>query len=126
MTTKFKTPILLFDDTCLMCTRFKQALDLIPGSENIQKVSIYESDIYKQFPQITMKECEQVVHLIDENGNIHKGGEVIRYLAKTIPYISRLAWLLDNEAGKKATDLFYQAVNKVRHSPLNSCKSCHK
>jgi glyoxylase-like metal-dependent hydrolase (beta-lactamase superfamily II) len=62
--------------------------------------------------------------LIDENGKVHKGPEVIQYLAHFFPTISKLAWMLETDVGKKALDFFYQKVNDIRNSQINSCEKC--
>jgi predicted DCC family thiol-disulfide oxidoreductase YuxK len=114
---------LLFDSECTMCSRFKQGLELIDRSKKITFYSIHEDSTYKKFPNIKKEDAKDIVHLI-KNGKIFIGGEVITELVKLYPTVSKLSWLLDSEAGKKAMDLFYNKVNELRKSKLNPCPKC--
>lgn len=121
---KYPLPCLLYDSECTMCTRFKQALERIPGADSITKVSIHNNEIYTYFPSLDPAQCNQEVHLIDEDENILSGAEVITYLAKKFPGVKKIAWLLETNVGKKSLDYFYKMVSKYRNSSLNKCPSC--
>ena len=98
----------------------------MPGTEKITKVSIHEEGIFTFLKELNKEDCFREVHLIDERGNIIKGPDVITYLAKDFPGVSKIAWLLESQMGKTATKVFYNAVNKYRESLLNRCPKCKK
>lgn len=119
-------PILLYDSECTLCRRFKDALERIDSNKKIQFVSIHEKEIYQYFAELDIKECADVIHLIDEDKKIHRGAQVIEYLVSFFPAVSKFAWLIDSGMGKKALEFFYDRVNDLRKSELNSCQACHK
>lgn len=109
-----KLPVLLFDSECPLCVRFTQALRLVDKEEKICFVSIYDDDIYKMYPELNEKECEETIHFIKENKEIIKGSEVLEYLISEIPSVEKFAWLLESERSKQAVDAFYKKINEVR------------
>ncbi|MFZ4712524.1 MAG: thiol-disulfide oxidoreductase DCC family protein [Bacteriovoracaceae bacterium] len=119
-----KTPLLIYDSECTLCTRFKQTVERLDSAHKLNFSSIHQEEIYSQFPNLKKEDCHKIIHLIDENGKIHQGPEVIQYMAHIIPSISKFAWMLDTDVGKKALDFFYQKVNDIRNSQLNSCEKC--
>ncbi|MBT3980075.1 MAG: DUF393 domain-containing protein [Bacteriovoracaceae bacterium] len=121
-----KLPILLFDSECQLCNRFKMALERIDTEKSVSYLPVNSKEVYEQFPELDPKECMEYVHLIDENGKIHKGSEVVVYLASNFPSISKHAWLLETKMGEKVVDFFYSAVNHYRKSSLTGCKNCNR
>ena len=121
---KFKLPILLYDHECSLCLRFKQSLEKLNEAEFIQKVSIHDNDIYKAFPILNKEDCQEAMHLIDQDSNIHVGPDALSWLIKEIPCVSKFAWLAESEAGKKGLDFFYKMAQKYRSSLLNRCPTC--
>ena len=119
-------PALFYDSDCAMCIRFKDSLIRLPGGDKICMLSIRESDIFASFPEIDPLEAVETIHLMNEERRIFKGPEVIQYLLEYYPGVSKFAWLLDNQVGKKALELFYKSINQYRKSTLGNCKSCHK
>ena len=77
-------------------------------------------------PSLNFEDCSEEIHLVDEQGAIHKGGEVIKYLALKIPGVSKLSWLIESDSTQKAMDVFYEKVNSVRKSnqEKRNCTSC--
>jgi len=125
-TNKFKLPLLLFDDECALCLRFKQGLEMIDRDDQIQKESLHNPEVYEAFPQLSPEQCRQAVHLIDEEGNIHAGGDVVVYLSRIVPGVSKFAWLLESERGRQASQLFYDKVNEYRTKYAKGCSGCSK
>jgi predicted DCC family thiol-disulfide oxidoreductase YuxK len=128
---RYTFPVLLFDEKCPLCLRFKQGLDLLPGASSIQKVSIYEEAFFEQCDLVTQEECFAVVHLIDENMKVYQGPEVLEYLIKKVPLVNKLAWLLETDAGKKGLEIFYESANTLRLKLKSfdkeaDCEACHK
>jgi predicted DCC family thiol-disulfide oxidoreductase YuxK len=118
--------ILFYDDECILCRRFKQALDLLPASHSILKLKIQDDEIYAKYPQLNKEECFQEIHLIDEFQNILKGPEVVKYLINQHPKVKKFSWLIESDMGKKSVDLFYNSVNQYRERLLKRCPKCKK
>lgn len=117
-------PILIFDQECQLCVRFKQGLDYLDKQELVRKVPLQEEWLYQTYPQLSKDECEATIHLLDESGNVHKGPEVVEFLVKFYPGIKKFAWLVESERGKKTVEFFYDKVNELREKVKKNCKNC--
>ena len=121
-------PILLFDSNCLLCVRFKQALQRLDVNENINYIPVGTDWVYEKYPEIDREESQTILHFIDENGKVFRGGEITPALASQFPGINKLAWLLETDVGKKVSNFFYDKVNELRKSTVltKNCPSCRK
>lgn len=117
-------PLILYDERCPLCHRFKQALERVPTLSHYSFVSIDRDEIYEIIPELNRDDCHDRVHLVDQHGKIFSGSDVIDVLIREYPEADKFAWLLDSEAAKKSRDLFYQAVNKCRKLMTKNCKNC--
>lgn len=123
---QIEKPILVFDQECQLCARFKQALDFLDKDEKIQKIPLQDQSLYERFPQLDQEACEETIHLLDEQGNVYKGAEVIEFLVKFYPGVKKFAWLVETESGKKAVEFFYGKVNELREKVKKDCVGCGK
>lgn len=118
--------VIIFDSECPLCIRFKQGLELMDRSQKLRFLPVQDSKTFEEFPELNIEDCLSQVHLITEDRMILKGPEVIEYLIKILPGVSKLSWLLDSESGKKATQFFYQKVEELRDilKEKEDCKEC--
>jgi len=123
---KYKLPILLYDDECPLCLRFKQAMERLPGHENINKVSIHDKDVYGAHPQVTYEQCVMALHFIEVNGEVFKGGDAAAKLLHHLPGIETFAWLADSDMGKKAVDYFYKMADRYKKELQKPCPQCKR
>ena len=122
-----RLPVLLFDDECSFCVRFTQGLKLVDKDMRINLVSIQSEEIYKEYNELNFEDCSETIHLITEDKKILKGPEVIKFLTKEIPSVSKFSWLIESESAKKAMDVFYNKINEVRKSKkTKGCTTCGK
>lgn len=115
---------LFYDSECSLCLRFKQALDRIPGTSNVQKVSIHEPNAFANHPKLSKEQCEKEVHLVDENGNVLVGDEVIEYLISKFPGVEKFSWLLESGMGQKAVEYFNTIAKLTRETLRKRCSTC--
>ncbi len=117
-------PIILYDPECPLCLRFKQGLEFLDKS--LTFVSARDDQIYLFFPELDKKTCLEKVHLITSERLILSGPEVVDYLVKTLPGVSKFAWLLENEQGRKVKDFFYHKVEELRElsTKKDDCHQC--
>lgn len=115
--------IIFYDDDCTLCKRFKQAIELIDSSKSVTFRSIYEEEIYEEFPQLDFDACEEEVHMIHE-GKIYKGSQVIEELIKVIPGVKKFAWLIEKDSARSALDAFYGQINDMRGMQKKKCFRC--
>jgi predicted DCC family thiol-disulfide oxidoreductase YuxK len=121
---KYHLPIILYDPECPLCLRFKHGLSYL--DKNLTFVSAREEEVYLEFPELSRQACLEKVHMITVEKVILSGPEVVDQLVKTLPGVSKFAWLLDNEQGKKVKDFFYQKVEELRElsTKKDSCGQC--
>ncbi len=95
-------------------------------SKSIRFVPLQDESIFIEFPELNPEDCSAQVHLITSERKILKGHDVVEYLIKTLPGISKLSWLLDSESGKKASQFFYQKVEELREimKAKDDCREC--
>ncbi|MFI5391295.1 MAG: DCC1-like thiol-disulfide oxidoreductase family protein [Bacteriovoracales bacterium] len=116
---------ILYDENCGLCRRFKEALERIPGTEEISMVSVHDEKIYSTFPLLNKKECLEEPHFIDENFNIFKGKEAITQIIKRFPLAKEFSWLVESDMGQKAIDFFNKVAKSYREELNNNCKGCN-
>ncbi len=117
-------PIILYDPECPLCLRFKQGLEYLDKSLNF--ISARDEEIYTHFPELSRQECISQIHMITHEKKIISGPEVVDELLKTLPGVSKLAWLLDNEQGKKVKEYFYQKVEELRELTNKKDSDCNQ
>ncbi len=115
--------ILIYDNECSMCSRFKKGLELLDIENKIQFFAVTDPAVYLEYPELNQEDCEEEVHLINE-GKVYRGGEVITELLKHFPAVKKFAWLLDNEATQKAAKAFYGQLNTMRQMKKHGCFRC--
>jgi predicted DCC family thiol-disulfide oxidoreductase YuxK len=120
----YQLPIVLFDPECPLCLRFKQGLQFL--DKNLTFISARDEEVYSKFPELNRQECLAKVHMITADKGIISGPEVVNYLVETLPGVSKLAWLLDNDQGKKVKDFFYQKVEELRELSTKKDQGCNQ
>lgn len=120
----YQLPLVLFDPECPLCLRFKQGLSFL--DKNLTFVSAREEDVYTAFPELNRQACLEAVHMITADKKILKGPEVVDYLVETLPGVSKLAWLLDNDQGKKVKNFFYEKVEELRELTNKKDSECNQ
>ena len=122
----FKAPIILFDNDCILCKRFKESLEKIPEIHEYSFIPIQNDNIFSAFPHLNKEECFETLHLIDFEGKVYQGGKAVSHLIEKFPMVAKFAWLVEKDVGKKTVDFFYNAVNKYRKALKRKCPKCNK
>ncbi len=121
---KYHLPLVLYDPECPLCLRFKQGLEYMDKS--LCFISARDEEIYVEFPELTRQECLEKIHMLTSDRKILVGPEVVDFLAHQLPGISKLAWLLDSEQGKKVKEYFYQKVEELRELSQRKDGDCNE
>lgn len=121
---KYHFPLVLFDPDCPLCLRFKQGLEFM--DKNLCFVSARDEAVYVEFPELTRQACLEKVHLVTQERQVLVGPAVVDFLAQRLPGISKLAWLLDTDQGKKVKDYFYQKVEELREQSNKQDSDCQQ
>jgi predicted DCC family thiol-disulfide oxidoreductase YuxK len=121
---KYHLPLVLYDPECPLCLRFKQGLEFMDKS--LCFISARDEQIYVEFPELSRQECLDKIHMVTVDRKILVGPEVVDFLAHQLPGISKLAWLLNNEQGKKVKEYFYQKVEELRELSQRKDGDCNE
>lgn len=119
-----KKNILFYDSECTLCSRFQKALLMLDNNKSLAYKSIHDEDTFELYPMLDEEACEQEIHLLDKEGNILRGAEVVEFLIKLIPGVKKFSWLIETESSKKAMDMFYERLNDMRIMKRRNCFRC--
>ncbi|MGI4994042.1 thiol-disulfide oxidoreductase DCC family protein [Halobacteriovorax sp. GFR7] len=126
MEENYKLPILIFDDECPLCVRFKDSLARLEEAKSVNFVSVNDEKLYQVYPELTKEECQEIVHYITSDKKVLKGDEVITHLAKLYPLVNKFSWLIESNMGQKATSYFHKTTSAYRRMLKRKCPSCVK
>lgn len=124
MPNKYAVPFVLFDDQCILCVRFKQAFEKASGKTELNFVALSDAEIFDHYPMLNPNACQKEIHLVKENLDVLKGGEVVEYLLVHMPWCKPFVWLIESEKGKKAINYFYDKSDQLRNRLKKDCGSC--
>ena len=117
-------PILLYDEKCHLCLRFKQALEQTPIAKGLTLVSIHSDEVYRRFPKIKKDEALKDIHYLNSSGKIFIGKNAISQLVLEYPPLFKFSWLLKSDIGKKTLNYFYQTAENYRLKLKKDCDNC--
>ena len=118
-------PLLIYDDLCPLCVRFKQGLERWDVQHTISYVPLQDEEVFKVFPQLDPLRCHEKIHYLCESGKILVGGEIIPELLRHYPGIEKMAWLLESEVARRSANFFYEKIEKIRLKIKNDEKQCN-
>jgi predicted DCC family thiol-disulfide oxidoreductase YuxK len=121
---ELKLPLLIYDDQCPLCVRFKQGLERLDLNHILTYVPLSSESVFKQFPQLDPEICRTKVHFLRTDGGVVTGQEVVVEVVKIIPGVGKLAWLLETDVGKSASSYFLDHVENLRKKLQEKDKSC--
>ena len=118
--------LIIYDTECPLCVRFKKGLSIMDIKNTITFKELTDQSIYLKYPQLTFEDCSEEIHMINPDGKVFRGGEVISQLMGEIPGASKLSWLIEKESSKKTLDFFYKSLNKIRTGTKEDCPKCNR
>lgn len=118
--------LIIYDTECPLCVRFKKGLSIMDIKNIITFKELQDQSIYIEYPQLNFEACSEEIHMIDPDGKIYRGGEVISQLIQELPGASKLSWLIEKESSKKTLDFFYKSLNKIRTGSTDDCPKCNR
>lgn len=117
---------IFYDDHCQLCMRFKDSLNFLCQKDLYQFHGIEQSETYEQFPHLDPEKLKESIHILTERGEWLIGPAAIQYLISECPKVESFKWLIQSQAGTKASELFYHVSNKIRKNLKSQCPSCAK
>lgn len=123
--------IILFDNKCTLCNRFKTSLERITSPKEVEFLSIHNEETFKRFPKITFENASKEVHLVkiidnekESSESIFKGKEAITEIVKSFPFASKFSWLIESNKGQEAINYFHKKTERYRKILLERCQNC--
>lgn len=117
-------PLIIFDQECPLCVRFKQSLLFLDSGNKFDFVPLQDETIYIKYPVLNKAECEKDIHILISATEALKGTEALEFLIKNYPKVKSFAWLIESESGKKAVNFFHDRVSQFRESYKKNCPKC--
>lgn len=125
---------IFYDNNCSLCIRFKDSLKYFCGSSSPDspELDIYEfhgihhEETKTKFPSLDLDKCKEELHILTEDKVWLTAGEAFNYLIKSCPKVENFKWLIEGDAGKKATEVFYSVSDHLRRRIKSRCKTCGK
>ncbi len=111
-----------YDGKCILCRRYKQALELLDKG-NIEWYDANQEDSSKII-NIPTNELLADLHVQLPDMTVHTGSEAMSYIIKEIPAAARFSWLMEKDSTKKAIETFHTTSEKLRRRLIKSCPSC--
>lgn len=103
-----------------------QALERLPDTQNITKVPLQDENLYLHFTELTMDDCFEEIHYIDENSKVFKGAQVPEILIGKFPAVKKFSWLIESQVGQKAIDYFHYMASNYRKRLKKDCPDCKR
>lgn len=113
---------LFYDPSCPLCVRFKDSLIRFYPADKIRFFAL--NDLGSDFIDY-QEQFKKEIHLLSEEGVWFKGPQAIQYLISECPSVKKFSWLIESQAGKKASELFYKRAQRFREQ-FQRCSSCDK
>tara|TARA_R110002049_G_scaffold198439_1_gene368449 strand:- start:1378 stop:1749 length:372 start_codon:yes stop_codon:yes gene_type:complete len=111
-----------YDGKCILCRRYKQAVELLDNSKFTWLDANEESS--SKMLNIPTQELLADLHVQLSDNSIIKGSAAMTYIIKQIPAASRFSWLMEKDSTKKAIETFHSTSEKLRRRLIKSCPSC--
>jgi predicted DCC family thiol-disulfide oxidoreductase YuxK len=89
-----KTNILLYDDTCPMCTFQTRVLTWLDWGNSIQLMPMSRPEASAVAPTLTREDLREAMHCITPKGKIYRGARAIRFMSFRIPLLFPLGLFL--------------------------------
>ena len=104
----------LFDGECRFCQRQIAILRLLDVQRRFIYTSLHESSVSIDFPELSSKQLQEQMFVIDTQGNARGGAVAVRYLSRKLPLLWPLALLLHIPGTLPLWNWLYTFVAKRR------------
>jgi len=75
---------LVFDGRCAFCRRWVERVRRWDRDQRLDFVDYHTEDLERRFP-VSRAECQQRMHLVDEDGRDHRGAAAGREVLRRLP-----------------------------------------
>ncbi len=116
--------VIFYDSNCEICTQIKTLLEKVDLDKKLEFAPISDNSIYEKYQGLNYWDARKTIHLIDDEGNIHKSEQAVIKILEQLRLVSKLGPLLTTKIGIQITALAYQALNEYRLKKIKNCSEC--
>ncbi len=107
--------VVIYDGSCRLCRASAQALSRIDLRDQLAFLPLQDPVVTQRYPDLSQKELEQHVYVVDHHGGRHNGATAVRYLTGQLPALWPLAPLLHLPGSQPVWEWLYEQVSRRRH-----------
>lgn len=119
-------PIVIFDQECPLCVRFKQSLLFLDKGHEFEFIALQEEYLFQKYKILNKSECEKDIHVLLSEDKVLRGSEAISFIISKYSAAKKFSWLIESESGQKAINTFYDKVSQLRTKYKKNCPKCNK
>ncbi len=105
--------VLIFDNSCALCRAFATSIARMGTHDRVRCRPLQDKSVFTDFPQLDRSACMEEIHLVDSDGVVHVGAEVLEVLAEPFPMVRHLSTLL-LPTGQTAVEAAHAAASAAR------------
>ncbi len=113
--------IVVYDGTCNICAANLKWLRRLDWLHRFEAVPYQDTSLYTRYSQLTLKACEEAVHVILPNGRTEKGGDAIREVLLRLPLTAPAGVVLSIPPFRQLFRRLYPVIARNRYKLGGSC-----
>ena len=124
MTTPRATHIVLYDDSCPLCTFQMRVVSWLDWFNVVSLLPISHPRAAEVAPSVTREALLEAIHCVAKDGQIYRGARCLRFIGLRMPLGAPLALVLWIPGVIWVAERIYQWISRNRHllSRLFGCK----
>ena len=124
MTTPRATHIVLYDETCPLCTFQMRVVTWLDWFNVVSLLPISHPRAAQVAPSVTREALLEAIHCVAKDGQIYRGARCLRFIGLRMPLGAPLALVLWIPGVIWVAERIYQWISRNRHllSRLFGCK----
>jgi len=107
--------VVIYDGSCGLCRGTVRWLDRLDRGGRLAFLPLQDDRVARRYPDLTLRELQKHVHVVDTRGRRRKGAGAVRYLARRLPALWPLAPLLHVPGSMPLWHWLYKQVSRRRH-----------
>ena len=107
--------MVIYDGACRLCQETIGWLERLDKRGRLTYLPFQDPRIADFYPDLSQRELEKHVHVIDNHGERHKGAGAVRYLARRIPALWGLVPLVYLPGSMPVWRWLYNQIARRRH-----------
>jgi predicted DCC family thiol-disulfide oxidoreductase YuxK len=107
--------VVIYDGQCSLCVAQIRLLARFDLLGRLSYLSLHDSRTAQLYPDLSRKELDAQMYVVDRHSRRHGGPGAVRYLSRALPLLWPLALLLHVPGTMPLWSRLYEAVARARH-----------